>query len=218
MITTNILQRVFRIYHNGKTASSYTIEKGERQFLVSAAHVFKGSIEINEIEIYHDDTWKKLPVEVAYNSHTAGDTIVFKLPHDISPRYPITSYGPGGVLMGSWAYFLGFPLGLMTPSGDINNKFPFPLVKAALISSIDGSLHGISTILLDGHNNKGFSGAPLAWYPPNQTKKVHIIGTISGYLQENPKASVTQEDVDLFEVNAGIIKAYWIKDLFDYID
>ena len=217
MITTNILRRVFRICHNGKTATCYTIEKGKYQYLISASHIFNGSTEINEILIYHDEKWKKLSVQLIFNSAQAGDTIIFKLPHDISPRFSIASFGPKGVLLGTWSYFLGFPYDFMTPSGDINNKFPLPLIKAALISSCNSIEHGISTILLDGHNNAGFSGGPVIWNPHNAPQETFIIGTISSYFSENPITSVTQEKVDLFEVNAGIIKAYWINDLFEIL-
>ena len=215
MITTNAIQRVFRIYHKGKTASSYTIEKDNQQYLVSASHVFDEHT-VNEISIYHANQWKKLPVKVVFNSWEYGDTIVFKLPHDISPRHPV-SFGPAGVFLGSWSYFFGFPLGLMTRSGKINNDFPLPFVKAALVSSIGAAPHEVTEIFLDGHNNRGFSGGPVVWYQPNKSKDVSIIGTVSGYMIENPIASATQEEVDLIEINSGIIRAYWVKDLFDRI-
>ena len=79
MITTNIIDRVFRILHNNNTASCYTIEKGDQQYLVTASHVFNDIDNVNELKIYHDGKWKKLPVKVAFNSLDVGDTIVFKL-------------------------------------------------------------------------------------------------------------------------------------------
>ena len=196
------------------TASAYTIEKGDSQYLVSASHVFK-SPDVKELQIFHDGVWKTLPIQVAYNSYKVGDTIVFKLPFDISPRYPVT-YGTGGIYLASWCYFLGFPLGLSMDSGDLNNKFPFPFVKAALISALDGTQHGLNVLFFDGHNNKGFSGGPVVW-APKPGAEYRIIGTVSGYLAEFPTASGTEEAVDLFEVNAGIIRAYWIKEIFDFI-
>ncbi len=215
MVTNNIIRRVFRISHNGKTASAYTIEKGKYQFLVSAAHVFADCTEVNEIKIFFDDHWYKLPVKVVYNSLDTGDTIVFLLESDISPRTPV-NYGPKGVILGSWAYFLGFPLSLNNIGKDL--KFPLPLIKGGLISSIDGSLHELNTLFLDGHNNSGFSGGPVAWSAnPRKNEPFSIIGTVSGYLAEFPKAGATQEDCDMFEVNAGIVKAHWITNLFDII-
>ncbi len=216
MVTVNVLQRVFKILHNGKTASSYTIEKNDKQYLVSASHVFEGSTEVNQLHIFHDNQWKNINVNVVFNSHKTGDTIVFALPHDISPRH-LVEYGTEGVIMGTWSHFLGFPLDLAGPGDDINNRFPIPFIKAALISSINGEQHGLNTLYLDGHNNRGFSGGPVVWSPDPAGKKPKIIGTISGYLGEYPTASATDEVVDMFEVNAGIIRAYWVKDIFDLL-
>lgn len=214
MVTTNIIQRTFQLLHNGHNASCYTIEKGHQQFLVSAAHVFDGSPEVKELTIFEGGRWTQLQVEVAFNSVDAADTIVFKLPRDISPRHPI-EYGTAGIMLGGWAYFLGFPFGLRTPGEKINNNYPLPFVKAGLVSSFNFERHGVCTIYLDGHNNKGFSGGPVVWIPPEDPKRISIIGTVSGYMMESPIASETKADVTMYGTNAGIIEAFWVTDLFD---
>jgi hypothetical protein len=108
MITSNVLHRVFRVQHNNKTGSAYTIEKGDQQYLVSASHVFEGENELDSIRVYHDNRWKTVPVEVIRNWTGDGDTIVFRLNSDLSPRLPV-AYTTPGLILGSWAYFLGFP-------------------------------------------------------------------------------------------------------------
>lgn len=216
MITTNIIQRVFRISHNGKTASAYTIEKNENQYLISASHVFDGSLEIPHVTIYHDGKWKNLDAQTVYNSRDIGDTIVFKLPYDISPRYPI-SLGTSNVILGTWAYFLGFPFGITNPDKGINNNFPIPFVKAGLISGINAEREGLITVFLDGHNNKGFSGGPVVWINPQNGKESKIIGTISGYLTENPIHTQTLDDIKDYGTNAGIIEAFWIREILELI-
>lgn len=216
MVTTNIFHRVFRISHNGKTASAYTLEKGDSQYLVSAAHVFEGALEIPNVRIFHDGVWKTLAVQTVYNSLEVGDTIVFKLEFDISPRHHV-HIGPGGIYVSGWAYFLGFPFGMFTEAGEINRKFPIPFVKAALISSLDSEREGLNVIYLDGHNNKGFSGGPVVCPEPNNPREMRIIGTVSGYLTENPIHRETRDDLVDQETNAGIIEAFWIRDLLDYL-
>ena len=141
MITTNIIQRVFRIFHNGRTASAYTIEKGSNQYLVSASHVFDGSLDIPYVTMFHNGKWKDISVEVVFNSRDIGDTIIFKLPHDISPRHEV-SFGIEGIILGSWAYFLGFPFGMINPDKGINNNFPIPFIKAGLISGLNAEREG----------------------------------------------------------------------------
>jgi hypothetical protein len=215
MIITNILDRVFRILHNNKTASSYTIEKGDQQYLVTASHVFKDTDNVNELKIYHDKGWKKIPVKVAFNSLGLGDTIVFKLEKDISPRHKI-EYGMGNVILYSKAYFLGFPFGMaISDSKVLFNKFPRPFVKSGIISNTDSSKHGLVTIYLDGHNNEGFSGGPVIWVYPNDPNRLKIIGTVSGYLREATTNTDTLDKIENQRANAGIVECFWIQDIFE---
>ncbi len=224
MLTANIFQRVFRIQHNGKTASAYTIEKGENQYLVSASHVFEGTVEIPHVTIYHNKKWINIEVQTVFNSLDVGDTIIFKLSCDISPRHEVT-LGPDKILLGSWAYFLGFPFGMSTPSGVLNNHYPVPFVKAALISSINAESEGLTTVYLDGHNNKGFSGGPAVWVDPSIDPwgdppgilEMKIIGTVSNYLTESPIHTLTLDDIKDHGTNAGIVEVFWIRNILDLI-
>lgn len=209
MITTNIIQRVFRIAHNGKTASGYTVEKGRNQYLISAAHVFEDSLEVGSVKVYQNRDWRDIPVQVVFNDRDHSDTIVFKLTSDLSPRHEVL-LGPSGITFGAWAYFLGFPFGMTTSSGKLNNGFPIPFIKAALISGIDFEKHELTRLFLDGHNNKGFSGGPVVYLDSGTPR---IIGTVSGYLTENPIHTETFDDMRDFGTNAGIIEAFWVKDI-----
>jgi len=212
MLVSNISQRVLRISNKRMTATGYTIEKGENQYLVSAAHAFNGREEVKEIWIYHENTWKPIPVKVVFNDTEYSDTIVFKLPLTITPKLEIHRTTVN-VILGTWAYILGFPLGLYTPAKGINNNFPVPFIKAGLVSSIILERHGVTSIYLDGHNNKGFSGGPVVWYPDNNLKDVRVIGTVSGYIREPATHNETMEDIESHQVNAGIIQAYHVNDL-----
>lgn len=53
--------------------------------------------------------------------------------------------------------FLGFPLGNL---GTVFLGIKFPLVKKAVVSGWVKH-NGIELLLLDGHNNLGFSGGPV---------------------------------------------------------
>ncbi len=212
-VSTNILQRTFQVQHDGMQGTAYTFEKGDQQYLISAAHIFDGSPDLNSISIFHDERWKIVPVRTVYSSYGPADTIVFALPRDISARLPI-KFDLSGVITGTWAYFLGFPRGLRTRAPkSINNGYPLPFVKAGLVSSIDFESHGYSRIYLDGHNNKGFSGGPIVWAPPNNPNDLRIIGTNVCYVTEHPTSKETAEEVVDYQTNAGIVVAIWIKDL-----
>ena len=216
MVTFNVVNRVFRILHNGKTASSYTIEKGECQYLVSASHVFEGCESVTELEIFHDDKWKKIPVAVVFNSLDVADTIVFKLENDLSPRFEI-EHGVGGVIYGSWAYFLGFPLGMKGPGSELTDNYPVPFIKAGLVSCIYKKGEGLNVIYLDGHNNKGFSGGPAVWVNPTKPTIMQIIGTVSHYITEPPISTETKESISMYGTNAGLVEVFSINDIFQHI-
>ena len=215
MITANILQRVFRIKHNNKIGSAYTVEKGECQYLISASHVFEGALEVRKLLIFHDSTWKSIEVEVAYNCLHA-DTIVFSIPSDLSPRLPV-QYGTKGIIYGTWGYFLGYPLSIATPGCLVCRNFPLPLIKAVLISGMNSVFHGINIAYLDGHANRGFSGGPGIWIDPTGTKDPQIFGTVSRFVTESPVNLDTKDDGRDYGTNAGIVEARWIEDLFDLL-
>jgi prepilin-type processing-associated H-X9-DG protein len=215
MITANILQRVFRILHNNKTGSAYTVEKGEQQYLISAAHVFEGALEVNNVQIFHDGAWKTIEVEVVRNCRQA-DTIVFRLPFDLSPRLPV-NYGTKGIIYGTWGYFLGFPLSVAAPGCLVNHNFPVPLIKAGLISGMNSEIPGINIAYLDGHANRGFSGGPAIWIDSATPAVPQIIGTVTGFVTEYPQHPDTKADIRDFGTNAGIVEAHWIGDFFDFL-
>lgn len=216
MLTNNILQRVFRLSVNNRSGSAYTIEKDGQQYLVSASHIFEGQTEVNEVLIYHGKRWKPYNVQIVFNSPKKdADTIIFRLNEPISPTHDVT-YNLAGAITGTWCYLLGFPFGFSNGAEEINENYPIPFIKAALLSALDGDSHGFVKLYLDGHNNKGFSGGPVVWIPPG-TKNMQVIGTISGFHKEAPHSDATDEECDLFAVNSGIVIAHWLPNLFDYL-
>jgi hypothetical protein len=114
-------------------------------------------------------------------------------------------------------YFLGFPFGLQSEIKELNDDFPIPFVKKAILSNF--LLEGKRKILLlDGHNNPGFSGGPVVYL--NVKKGVfQLAGIISGYRAETRNAQVKNVDIDVqYQTNTGIIIAYGIKSAIDLIE
>ena len=50
-----------------------------------------------------------------------------------------------------------------------------PFVRKAIVAAMDRN-----TLILDGHNNPGFSGGPVCFFRPNE-RDVRIAGVVSGY-------------------------------------
>jgi hypothetical protein len=117
--------------------------------------------------------------------------------------------------IGQDAYFLGFPFGLYTEIGEINNHFPIPIVKKAIFS---GKLGGVDSevILLDGINNSGFSGGPVVYRSPKDNL-FRIAAVVSAWNAH--EAPVYLEKKTLYHVheNTGIIISYGIKHELDII-
>jgi hypothetical protein len=79
------------------------------------------------------------------------------------------------------AYFLGFPYGLAwTPRVTLHQGQPIPIAKKAIVSGEIEVRPGHDVLLLDGHNNEGFSGGPVVLFPPGRSK-VQVVGVVSGY-------------------------------------
>lgn len=66
------------------------------------------------------------------------------------------------IFYGQDIYFLGFPYGLQSDVGELNSNLPMPLVKKGIVSSFLFE-NPRKVLLLDGHNNPGFSGGPVIY-------------------------------------------------------
>ena len=166
-VTANILQRTFRIGYRGSAGTCFTIDVGGKRYLITAKHVVDGIQDDETVDISHNKDW--LPVRVRLVGHGAGDVDVTVLaPQMMFGAAHSLKHSTAGVVLGEDIYFLGFPYGLsMEVKTDLNAGFPLPLVKKAAVSALgleDGP------ILLDGHNNVGFSGGPVARREPGKSK------------------------------------------------
>ena len=149
--------------------------------------------------------------------HCEGNVDISVLAADIriSPKHPLPTT-TGGITLGQDVYFLGFPYGLTSEIGELNQNFPLPLVKKAILSAF---YPATKLLLLDGHNNPGFSGGPVVFSevgkPANQ---LSVAGVISGYHPRMKSVYLEGKRTPLeFEYNTGIIVAYGIKHAVDLI-
>ena len=133
----------------------------------------------------------------------------------IGAAYPL-QLTTAGLVLAEEVYFLGFPYGLgMDVKTDLNAGFPLPLVKKASVSALgleDGP------ILLDGHNNAGFSGGPVARRGTKEQQTV--IGVVSGFRYDRNKVldEEGKETTYTYDTNTGIIIAHDIRHALALID
>ncbi len=201
-VNHNILKRTFGIRCGEKSGTCFTVDIDNKRYLVTAKHLVEEVQNQDTIHIRRDEEW--IPYSVRLVGAGPGDS-------DISVLAPDCLFGETTSLLVSTenmeiygdVYFLGFPYNLNCDSGNLNAQYPFPLAKKGILSAfcIDKNL-----LLLDGHNNPGFSGGPVVL----GNKSEQIIGVISGYkpdtdsvLDKNGKAGPYT-----YTVNTGIVYAY----------
>ena len=213
-VTTNILQRTFHIQHQGSTGTCFTVDVEGGRYLITARHVVECIGKNAVVELSYKRSWVSVPVRLV--GHGIGDIDVSVLaPQQLfGPTHPL-SLTVAHLVLAEDVYFLGFPYGLsMEVQTKLNGGFPLPLVKKATVAAIQFQ---DQPLLLDGHNNVGFSGGPVA--RRGTAKEQIVIGVVSGYQAE--RECVRDEHGDetsyTYETNTGIIIAHHISQALDIV-
>ena len=213
--TTNVLQRTFQLRFGDSQGTCFTIDADNRQYIITAKHLVKSMAGRATVQIKHEEIWKCLEVNLV--GHCGGDVDISVLAGGIqlSPTFPLLA-SRGGLTLGQDCYFLGFPYGLASDVGELNRDFPLPLVKKATVSTLDSAPR---PLLLDGHNNPGFSGGPVVFLPHGgNPTELSVAGVISGYQWEFESVYMKDQKTPLaYRSNTGIIVAYDIKHAVDLI-
>lgn len=184
-ITSNVVNRVFPIMkHNNSEeilGTSFTIREKEKEFLITAYHVAKHAI-------YVEENIDK--VSLIIGSGASGIRISEKLIHtdeeqDITvceaPKWmnrsqlPLTSTPE--MALGQEVMWMGYPKGFSGGLWLPDTKSPIGIVGKGVI----GALYSPPKIqnngfLIEGGMNPGYSGGPVVYNPNGQT---YVIGVIS---------------------------------------
>lgn len=214
-VTSNILQRTFLIRYEEDYGTCFTIDVDGKRYLITAKHIV-GSIQGDtDVHIFHERGWLQSSVRLVGHCTENIDVTVlapqelFGAPHPL--RLTI-----GGVILAEDVHFLGFAYGLPPEvRTELNAGFPLPLVKKASVLAL-GVSEG-APMLLDGHNNRGFSGGPVVrrWDGKEQT----VIGVVSGYkgYKESVRDKEDNKGPYTYDVNAGIVIIHNIEHALEII-
>ena len=219
MIVREIIQQVFCLQSMFGSGTGFTVRVDGRQYLVTARHVLDGEGEASipqraTIEFFHAGHWRTVPYELVCSTADPEDIAVLALPQLLA-NFPDIELGTKGLVYGQEVYFLGFPFGWQG-DGAVNNEYPLPYVKRAIVSMLD--FPPSPMLVLDGINNVGFSGGPVAF--KNQTGHWQIAAVVSGFNsvreavfegRTNIPASYTVEQ------NTGLIDATPLDSVLDLI-
>lgn len=225
MITTNVIQRTFRIKTPHFTGTAFAIDRDGRQYLVTARHLMKGLKSGDMIDIFHQRDWKRIRIEIVGIGAGEIDIAVFACTSQLAPTYDLEPTA-GGIALGQVVYFLGFPFGLDGGTHEINREFPLPFVKAGVFSAM--TFEDPRQIFIDGHNNTGFSGGPVVFYEKeDRSKGLKVAGVVAHYptpLQPvvdkdgEPILNGEGEPIAYVRENPGITVAFEIRHATELID
>ena len=219
MITANALQRVFRIKIGSKMGTAFAIEYMDRQYLVTVRHIVENKHREVEAFLFYDGGWHQLVIKLVGATKGEADIAVFAAQFQLAPTFPFEP-SSSDLVLGQQVFFLGFPLGMMGGGEEINRKFPLPLIKGGVVSTLPSKPQKMFWI--DGHNNPGFSGGPVIFVPNARPVSIstpyQIAGVISAYKTlSEPVYDKSNNEIGYVAGNTGIILAYDISHAIDLI-
>ena len=204
-VTRSILQRTFKIRYDNSLATGFTLDADNKRYLVTARHVAGTVGDEGSIDILQGANWVKVPVLLV--GHGEGDV-------DVSVLAPQVLFGSALALsitsakltLAEDVFFLGYPYGLSSHVGKAKTGWPLPLVKKATVSAL---YPREGMIMLDGHNNPGFSGGPIVRSYATATPQT-VIAVVSGYLPDEQRVHdlAGNEAPYTYATNTGIVVAY----------
>ena len=163
MITANVIHRVFRICYDGSACTGFTIEIEEREYLVTAKHVFESLGGSDEIDVFSNGDWSPYEVNLVGHAPDDVDITVLAATQRLTPPGLPMDVTHEGLVYGQDVYFLGFPYNFLGKFLFGDSGYPLPFVKKATVSLFDDKI-----VFLDGHNNRGFSGGPVVFTEPTK--------------------------------------------------
>ncbi len=203
-ITMNVIERVIFIKYSDNCGTGFTIEVNNKQYIITAKHVVEGIKQNDSIFLFHDNQWKKIEVKNIKFKNPKVDAIVLIPAINVTPITKL-EFTSNNIVFGQDVYFLGFPFGLRTEVGSLNNDFPMPFVKKGICSNIDNKNPEITGIWIDGYSNPGFSGGPIV-FRDISTENIKIAGVLIGYLSETIDVIDEKDGTESHvKINSGLI-------------
>lgn len=217
-LNEDIFRQVYLVQYEQTYGSSFIIDIDKKEFLITAAHLFPNISNNSELEItiYDENKSEINKIRLYKHSDPSIDIAVVVLQKPIKKMNPLIT--GGSIEIGQNLLFLGYPIlngqlfATQDPAFGIR-----ALVKKAMLSGVIKK-NNYYLMLLDGHNNSGFSGGPVIGYDKKTDKNI-IIGVISGYVCETKKVYNDNKSPTLnYDDNSGIILSYSIDLAYQIID
>ena len=180
----------------------FRIKVDNKHYVITAKHLAEqltySFTKNSELRIWAGNKFKTLSVKLVGHCPTSDISVL--APFESAPSSSLLEPNSLEHAYGEDVFFFGFPYSDKETNSLtlLNFPLPFPIIKKGIISHIsdDGYL------LIDGHNNPGFSGGPVVMIDQNNSRKAHVIGVISGY--KHASSFISHSNLEFYK-NSGII-------------
>jgi hypothetical protein len=224
LIDDEVLTQVYRIRIGQEFGTAFTIDVDSQQYLVTVDHLIPTGCGECSIDIWRDNAWMSLTGKAIRPHSSDVAAVAIFLTERLSPES--TAWSKVDELqLAQQMDFIGFPFGLRTAENTGAEISEIPFVKTGILSAIDSRNPQAVILYVDGHNNPGFSGGPVVFYPQGESEP-RIAGVLIGY-RWDALPVVKREDLrdpgaesfkDLYtRGNSGIVVAFSIEHLVDAI-
>jgi len=212
----NVLERIIFIKYNDHYGTGFTIEVNNKQYIITAKHVVEGIKQNDSIFVFNNNQWKETNVKNIQFKEPEIDAIALVPSIQLTPVTNI-QFSMDSMVLGQDVYFFGFPFGLRTDVGSLNNNFPIAFIKKGIISSIDTKNPEIKVIWIDGYSNPGFSGGPII-FEDIFTENFKIAGVLAGHINERIDVMGEKDKTELYvQINGGLIYSIGIGSIIKLI-
>lgn len=214
MLPMEVADRTLHMSFGDSTATGFVFDHLGKQYIITARHVVEDIKDSDIVQISANDKWRSVNVKLV--GHSDVDVSVLAASEKLAHPEMILEPAVGGFYIGQEVFFVGFPLGMQ--GSRLDSPFPAPLLKRAIISG-GKAVSAREPFYLDGHNNPGFSGAPVYLKIPGEERfKVSMI--VASYTStKDPVYDYNDQPTDMTVwSNSGIMAAYSIKEAIDLIE
>lgn len=191
--TNNLLTRVLMIESPFGRGTIFSLDVDQREYWITAKHILNGAkrppygtikSKSERLKILNPGLQGEQWLTIDFSVLDPGediDIVVLAPPHPIlSNPLPSVTPSSAGVMLGGNCEFLGFPYGGgWRATFDNGASVWMPYVKHCFVSAF--ATQEKRFWVLDGINNAGFSGGPVAY---NTGPQQQVFAVVSGYLTE----------------------------------
>lgn len=215
MFTTDLQNRIFFIKAD-QYGTAFTIEIDNREYLISAKHLFDNAKNTETIKLKYAHNWHERNVTYVGEGHGEIDIAVFAMTNTyLTPTKFKLDATSAGLIWGQEVFFVGFPYKMdINLDKNLTGGRPTPFMKKGIISAMDFS-QDASLMYIDAINNEGFSGGPLVFVKQGKPNNEYsVAGVISKFKTEREPVKRTSCELktNLYvDYNTGLLVAYNIR-------